>query len=294
MESVSPRKKKYRGKKKPKSSRKNGQNEAVVKPECFDGMTNWLQLQKVLEKTKERVPESTKRSGSENSFKRPHKKMRSSHSKSEMFANGKSNDSPVKFKDKSLISSSDQNVDPESDLKELTKVLALDCEMVGTGPDGKDSVLARVSIVNAYGQCVYDEFVKPKERVTDFRTQISGVRPSDLKKGKELIEVQKEVLAMIEGRRLVGHDLKHDFAVLFISHPRGLIRDTSKYKPFREVSGGKTPSLKKLSSVLLKCDIQGSEHSSVEDAQAAMLIYLRHKKEWERHLKSTRKRRPTQ
>ena len=59
----------------------------------------------------------------------------------------------------------------------------MDCEMVGTGPNGESSIIARVSIVNAYGVCLYDEFVKPKEKVTDFRTSISGVRPSDLKKG---------------------------------------------------------------------------------------------------------------
>lgn len=59
----------------------------------------------------------------------------------------------------------------------------MDCEMVGTGPKGESSIIARVSIVNAYGICLYDEFVKPKERVTDFRTSISGVRPSDLKNG---------------------------------------------------------------------------------------------------------------
>lgn len=66
----------------------------------------------------------------------------------------------------------------------LTKAVAIDCEMVGTGHNGETSMIARVSLVNAYGVCLYDEFVKPKERVTDYRTKISGVRPSDLKKGQ--------------------------------------------------------------------------------------------------------------
>lgn len=56
--------------------------------------------------------------------------------------------------------------------------------MVGVGPDGKDSALARISIVNQYGHCVYDKFVKPKEPVTDYRTWVSGVRPEDLEKGE--------------------------------------------------------------------------------------------------------------
>lgn len=65
----------------------------------------------------------------------------------------------------------------------LTKAVAMDCEMVGVGTDGVDSILARVSIVNQFGQCIYDTFVKPTESVTDYRTHVSGVRPQDVAKG---------------------------------------------------------------------------------------------------------------
>ena len=60
----------------------------------------------------------------------------------------------------------------------------MDCEMVGVGSDGQDSILARVSIVNQFGQCIYDTFVKPTESVTDYRTHVSGVRAKDLAKGQ--------------------------------------------------------------------------------------------------------------
>lgn len=59
----------------------------------------------------------------------------------------------------------------------------MDCEMVGVGDDGKESILARVSIVNQYGCCIYDKFVRPTERVTDYRTKVSGVRWTDLMNG---------------------------------------------------------------------------------------------------------------
>ena len=39
----------------------------------------------------------------------------------------------------------------------VTKILGMDCEMVGVGPGGTDSVLARVSIVNHFGHTVYDK-----------------------------------------------------------------------------------------------------------------------------------------
>ena len=65
----------------------------------------------------------------------------------------------------------------------ITKRLGIDCEMVGVGIDGKDSMLARVSIVNSFGEAVYDKFVAPMQKVVDYRTEVSGIRPEDLVKG---------------------------------------------------------------------------------------------------------------
>lgn len=64
------------------------------------------------------------------------------------------------------------------------KYLAIDCEMVGVGIDGKESSLARVSMINYYGAVMMDEFVRQRERVVDYRTEFSGIRPSDMVKGK--------------------------------------------------------------------------------------------------------------
>ncbi len=82
------------------------------------------------------------------------------------------------------------NLDPEEVkllgmLKRLRdKAVALDCEMVGTGMNGKYSELARCSLVDSKGNVIYDEFVQPKGYVTDFRTQWSGIRKSDINKRK--------------------------------------------------------------------------------------------------------------
>lgn len=56
--------------------------------------------------------------------------------------------------------------------------------MVGVGPNGEDSIVARVSIVNQFGKCVYDKYVKPTEEVTDYRTAVSGIRPENIKTGR--------------------------------------------------------------------------------------------------------------
>ena len=59
----------------------------------------------------------------------------------------------------------------------------MDCEMVGIGPLGFQSALARVSIVNFHGHTILDTYAKPQEPVTDYRTQVSGIRPHHLADG---------------------------------------------------------------------------------------------------------------
>jgi RNA exonuclease 4 len=56
--------------------------------------------------------------------------------------------------------------------------------MVGVGPAGSESTLARVSVVNYFGAVLLDEFVRQKERVTDWRTQWSGIRAKDMINGE--------------------------------------------------------------------------------------------------------------
>ncbi|XP_012520143.1 PREDICTED: RNA exonuclease 4 isoform X2 [Propithecus coquereli] len=153
----------------------------------------------------------------------------------------------------------------------LTKALAMDCEMVGVGPQGQESVAARVSLVNQYGRCVYDKYVKPTEPVTDYRTAVSGILPEHLTQGEEFGVVQKEVAEMLKGRVLV----------LFLDHPKKKIRDTQKYKPFKSRVQSGRPSLKLLSEKILGIRVQQAEHCSVQDAQAAMRLYVMVKKEWE-------------
>lgn len=156
--------------------------------------------------------------------------------------------------------------------------------MVGVGRDGTSSILARVSIVNRFGHVLHDSHVRPKERVTDYRTFVSGVVAKDVKNAPELETVQQNVSDLLLGKTLVGHALKNDFKVLMLNHPKRMIRDSARYKPFRKYAGGRTPGLKKLCAELLGLQIQEGAHSSVIDAQATMLLYNKFKKEWEEKL----------
>jgi DNA polymerase III epsilon subunit-like protein len=163
--------------------------------------------------------------------------------------------------------------------------LAMDCEMVGVGPH-HISVLARVSIVNFAGEIVYDSFVKVEEKVTDYRTAVSGIRPDDLRNGVPYGKCRSQVRVILAGKLLIGHGLQNDLAVLNLRHPAHLIRDTSLYLPYSMQDFGsgiviRSRSLRDLMREFCGQTIQSGEHDSVEDARAAMTLYGLAKTEWD-------------
>ncbi|XP_020249765.1 RNA exonuclease 4 [Asparagus officinalis] len=147
----------------------------------------------------------------------------------------------------------------------------------------KQNLNPRVTVVNAWGNVVYDEYVRPLEPVVDFRTNISGIHPWNMKKAKNFMIVQKKVAELIKGRILVGHALHNDLKVLLLSHPKKDIRDTSEYKPF--LRDGRRRALKDLAAEILGIRIQQKQHCPIQDARAAMLIYKKYQKAWEKSIK---------
>lgn len=74
-----------------------------------------------------------------------------------------------------------------------TTVVALDCEMVGTGPGGCCSELARCSILDYHGNILYDEYVRPCQPVTDYRTPWSGIHRHHLHDATPFAQARQEV-----------------------------------------------------------------------------------------------------
>ncbi|KAL7528936.1 hypothetical protein ACHAWF_002772 [Thalassiosira exigua] len=138
-------------------------------------------------------------------------------------------------------------------------VVGLDCEMVGGGRGGWKSLLARCSVVTlsrvpgegattkskedggAGGEggggldrdlvVLYDKYVVPKEKITDYRTEWSGITKETYTRSSDSAEAavptvsfhkcQDEITRMfssIEGKRVVvvGHALENDFDALEI------------------------------------------------------------------------------
>lgn len=172
------------------------------------------------------------------------------------------------------------------------KYLALDCEMVGTGPPPHaDDLLARASLVNFHGEQIYDSYVQPppRARVEDYRTHVSGIRPAHLHpaSARPFAEVQAAIAQLLRDKILVGHALKKDMQALQLSHPRRDVRDTSRYAPFRVESRGKPPALRNLARSELGLTIQTGEHSSVEDARATMALFRKEKQGFEEENRRT-------
>ncbi|OQR90362.1 RNA exonuclease 4 [Thraustotheca clavata] len=175
---------------------------------------------------------------------------------------------------------------------DTSTIVAMDCEMVGVGSDGARSVLARCSIVDFDGNVVYDKHVKPMERVTDFRTHVSGIRSKHLRDAIPFTQCQQEVAEIFEDKILVGHALRNDMQALMLTHPKGMIRDTTKYRPYmrRKVNGTKLfpKSLKNLALEVLKKTIQTGEHDSVEDARTSLELYKHAMAPWEKAIKASK------
>jgi len=188
---------------------------------------------------------------------------------------------------------------PDLSDEEKARYVALDCEMVGVGLGGHQSRLARVCVVNWDGDIVYDTRVRVEERVTDYRTFVSGITAEDLSAANTVTfdEARAVVATLLRGQILVGHGLRNDLHVLALSHPWHATRDTARYEPFMRpvdpaapgygVPLGVTHVPKKL-RVLARDKLgmviqeEGQPHSPVEDAVAALELYKKHRRKWEK------------
>lgn len=173
-------------------------------------------------------------------------------------------------------------------------VVALDCEMVGTGPSGCCSELARCSVVDYHGNILYDKYVQPCQPVTDYRTPWSGIQRHHLLKATPFAQAREEVgrtltlpnkesvfvsallmrtsflcshlqiLATLDDKVVIGHAVYNDFAVLDIAHPVHMVRDTSSSALLKRLAGlSRRSSLKVLSRKLLNRKIQVSLTAAV-------------------------------
>ena len=163
-------------------------------------------------------------------------------------------------------------------VSDSSPLFAIDCEMVSTTHDSTIGDVARISVINEEGECIYDTYVKPSTQIIDYRTIYSGITAEVLENVTTTLADVKVKLKELVPRDaiLVGQSLENDLHSLKLYHP--YIIDTALL--FTNNSRHK-PKLRLLAQRLLKTQIQkfGDGHSSIEDALTCMkLVQLKLKK----------------
>ncbi|TFY83998.1 hypothetical protein EWM64_g2 [Hericium alpestre] len=94
-------------------------------------------------------------------------------------------------------------------------VVALACTVIGVGPGGSTSMLARVAITNYRGEVLLDCYVAPTMPVTDYRTATTGIEPGHLHSvgsANKFNDVQQWVATTIRDKVVVGYALWNDLS----------------------------------------------------------------------------------
>ncbi|KAG5185156.1 exonuclease-domain-containing protein [Tribonema minus] len=143
--------------------------------------------------------------------------------------------------------------------------------------------LARVSVVDAEGQVIIDDYIIQTEPVLDHLTRFSGVVAEDLNpflsQRPSLVPLRAAYLKLRclvdRGCVLVGHGLAKDLRVINLVVPPSQVLDTAE---MWSLPGRRKASLRFLSHYLLSERIQESTHDSVEDSRMALALCQKYEK----------------
>ncbi|KAG8072067.1 hypothetical protein GUJ93_ZPchr0006g44896 [Zizania palustris] len=169
------------------------------------------------------------------------------------------------------------------------RAVAMACKMVGGGSDGSLDICARVCLIGEDENIIFQTYVKPTTTVTNYRYEMTGIRPEYLRDAMPLKLVQRRIQDILcngeplwkirprssgRARTLVGHGLDHDLERLGLEYPAFMVRDTAKYPPLMKTSK-LSNSLKYLTQAYLGYDIHTGIQDPFEDCVAAMRLYIR-------------------
>jgi RNA exonuclease 4 len=181
--------------------------------------------------------------------------------------------------------------EPQPRWERVTELMAFDCEFSkknchATGVN--TNMPGRVSVTNSKGEVVYDVFAyHPYKRGhhywTEKRHKGFGCYEEDVKRShgaRPIAEVEENLHYLFQDAVMIGHATKNDLGLfegwVFDGVP---FRDTQEADEYREYASPRSPygpALRNLARYALGYEIQGKEHSSVEDARATMELYLLH------------------
>ncbi|KII93399.1 hypothetical protein PLICRDRAFT_101349 [Plicaturopsis crispa FD-325 SS-3] len=140
----------------------------------------------------------------------------------------------------------------------------------------------RVSITDFRGKTIIDTFVAPTQPVTDYRNAQTGLQPLHFAHAPPFNVVQRQVVAAISRKIIVGYCLWKFLSVLGITHPAIDTRDVALFLPLRRTLRCRTTvSLSVLVYRFMGREIGlGVEHP-LEDVRAALDLFRSCKDNWE-------------
>lgn len=74
--------------------------------------------------------------------------------------------------------------------------------------------MARISVVNYNGHILKDYLCKPNKKVKDYRTEITGIKASDLINSPDFDFVRSKIIKLIKDKIVIGHSIYQDFESL--------------------------------------------------------------------------------
>jgi RNA exonuclease 4 len=122
---------------------------------------------------------------------------------------------------------------------------------------GDSELLARLSIVGLEGNCLFDSYVRPKEKITDYLTEVSGVTFTHIKNAPDMKTVVDQAKKIMYNKIVIGHTVDKDFEVCGLKHWKGYkaLININEFAGFQEPNG-RLISLRNLSLKFLGKNIQ--------------------------------------
>ncbi|KAJ0180037.1 hypothetical protein K1T71_004628 [Dendrolimus kikuchii] len=171
-------------------------------------------------------------------------------------------------------------------MNKLTDYIAFDYKLVGVETVNSKNMVACVSVVNSYGICVYDTFIRPRWEVVDYRTETSGITPIKLERGLDFYEVKQDICSIIRGRVLIGHRIERALKLFGLCHPEWNTRELTDYDLFEKSVPTGLPSIRYLARHFLGINTSIPQ-PSLEKARLAMQLYTLVSEDWEEMLQNT-------
>ncbi|SCO93681.1 exoribonuclease, putative [Plasmodium malariae] len=156
---------------------------------------------------------------------------------------------------------------------DLNNIFSIDCEMCETTNHQRE--LTKITVVDAYMNIVYDSYVVPDNKITNYLTLYSGINESTLENvNTKLKDVQEYLKKILNNKSiLIGHSLENDLHALKIKHDyvidTSVIYSGSNYYFIK-------PSLFNLSKKHLNITMKRDNgHNSIDDAKISMFLAIK-------------------